>query len=273
MGRAVRDFEPFDDGLREDRLVALRGAAGICRGQPDQRLRHLPALEQEELDGARRTRSDTMINDPILAVAVRAARRAGSIIDRRRARPEAAAVARAGARRHRVAADTEAENAIIATLRAAFPGHAILGEETGEIVSQIRRRRAAPAALPLDRRSDRRHGQLRPRLSVLRGVDRAHPRQRHHARGRARSGPRRAVHGDPGQGRAAERRADPRLGLHALEEALVGTVFPTRASPKMPAYLPRLQRAGPALRRHTPRRRRARSISPTSPRVGSTASG
>ena len=34
-------------------------------------------------------------------------------------------------------ADTEAENAMIATLRAAFPDHAIVGKEAGEIVSQI----------------------------------------------------------------------------------------------------------------------------------------
>ena len=34
-------------------------------------------------------------------------------------------------------ADTEAENAMIATLRAAFPEHAIVGKEAGEIVSQI----------------------------------------------------------------------------------------------------------------------------------------
>src|SRR4029450_14004740 len=78
-----------------------------------------------------------MTNDPVLAVAVRAAHRASSVIldaarDLRR-RP-------AHAKDHAdiaTEAQTEAENAIIATLRAAFPDQAIVGAEAGEIVSQI----------------------------------------------------------------------------------------------------------------------------------------
>ena len=74
-----------------------------------------------------------MINDPVLAVAVRAARRAGSVIvdaarDLKRLPSHA--------KEHgdiAVAADNEAENAIVATIRAAFPEHAILGEESGHI--------------------------------------------------------------------------------------------------------------------------------------------
>src|SRR6185295_10586649 len=78
-----------------------------------------------------------MTNDPVLAVAIRAAHRASSVIldaarDLRR-RP-------AHAKDHgdiAAEAETEAENAIIATLRAAFPDQAIVGAEAGEIVSQI----------------------------------------------------------------------------------------------------------------------------------------
>jgi myo-inositol-1(or 4)-monophosphatase len=73
-----------------------------------------------------------MLNDPILAVAVRAARRAASVVldaARDLKRMPTHAREQAGIA---LAADTDAENAIIATLRAAFPGHTILGEETGE---------------------------------------------------------------------------------------------------------------------------------------------
>ena len=74
-----------------------------------------------------------MINDPVLAVAVRAARRAGSVI------VDAARDLKrlpAHSKEHAdivSAADNEAENAIVATVRAAFPEHAVLGEESGHI--------------------------------------------------------------------------------------------------------------------------------------------
>ena len=78
-----------------------------------------------------------MHRDPILAVAIHAARRAAALlVDVSRdlkplpshAKDRADLVGNA---------DTEAENAMIATLRAAFPEHAIVGKEAGEIVSQI----------------------------------------------------------------------------------------------------------------------------------------
>ena len=79
-----------------------------------------------------------MSNDPILAVADsrRPPRRRGA--RRRGARPQAPAGACEGPRATSSSnADAEAENAMIATLRAAFPEHAIVGKEAGEIVSQI----------------------------------------------------------------------------------------------------------------------------------------
>lgn len=78
-----------------------------------------------------------MSNDPVLTVAVRAARRAAAVIvdagrDLKRlpshAKQHAEIVGSAG---------VEAENAIIATLRAAFPDHGIAGRESGEILSRI----------------------------------------------------------------------------------------------------------------------------------------
>jgi len=74
-----------------------------------------------------------MTSDPVLAVATRAARSAAAVIvdagrDLKRlpahSRDQSEIVA---------SAESEAENAIVATLRAAFPDHAILGEESGHI--------------------------------------------------------------------------------------------------------------------------------------------
>jgi myo-inositol-1(or 4)-monophosphatase len=72
-------------------------------------------------------------NDPFLAVALRAARTAGSIV------VDAARDLRrlpAFSREHAdivTSADMEAQDAIIAAIRAAFPDHAILGRESGQI--------------------------------------------------------------------------------------------------------------------------------------------
>jgi len=72
-------------------------------------------------------------SDPVLAVAVRAARTAASIVvdaarDLKRlptfSKEQAGIVS---------GADMEAEDAIVATIRGAFPDHAILGEESGAI--------------------------------------------------------------------------------------------------------------------------------------------
>ena len=157
-----------------------------------------------------------MSNDPILAVAIHAARRAAAVLvdaarDLKR-RP-------AHAKDHADIvsnADAEAENAMIATLRAAFPEHAIVGKEAGEIVSQIAGgSRAGKNTLkwivdPLDGTVNFRHGF--PYYSV--SIALTHGNEVTHARG-ARSGPRRSLHGHQGQGRAAERHADPDLDLRA----------------------------------------------------------
>jgi len=176
-----------------------------------------------------------MINDPVLAVAVRAARRAGSIItDAARDLKRLASHAKA----HgdiASAADTDAEKAIIATLRAAFPGHAILGEETGE--TPATKPSGATAGCrwivdPIDGTANFVHGfpYYAVSIALTHGQDITH-----------------AVVHDPVhdelfiaiRGRGAQLNGAPiRVSAcTSLERALVGTVFPTPASPRMSTYL------------------------------------
>lgn len=71
--------------------------------------------------------------DPVLAVAIRAARTAGSILlDAARDLVRLPTFSKEHAQIVS-GADMEAEDAIVATLRGAFPDHAILGEESGHI--------------------------------------------------------------------------------------------------------------------------------------------
>ena len=179
-----------------------------------------------------------MINDPVLAVAVRAARRAGAVI------VDAARDLKrlpAHAKNHddiATNADTEAENAIIATLRAAFPAHAIVGEESGEIVSQIEGSDGGSRGTfqwivdPIDGTANFVHGF--PYYAV--SIALTHAGEVTHA-----------VVLDPVhdelftaiKGKGAQQNGTP---IHTstcvrLNNALVGTVFPTRSNPKMAAYL------------------------------------
>ena len=74
-----------------------------------------------------------MVDDITLSVAVRAVRRAASVlVDAARDLVRLPAHARNGADLL-AAAEAEAENAIVATVRASFPDHAVLGEASGAI--------------------------------------------------------------------------------------------------------------------------------------------
>src|SRR5687768_9813603 len=68
---------------------------------------------------------------PMLNTAVKAARRAGSIITRASRNLDIVAVREKAANDFVSEVDSEAERAIISTLREAYPGHAILAEESG----------------------------------------------------------------------------------------------------------------------------------------------
>jgi myo-inositol-1(or 4)-monophosphatase len=176
-----------------------------------------------------------MINDPILAVAVRAARRAGSvIIDAARDLKRLAAHAR---QQGEIAAtaDADAGKAIIATLRAAFPGHAILGGDAAETPA------IAPSGTadgyrwivdPIDGKANFIHGL--PHYAV--SIALTHGQEVTHA----------VIH-DPAhdelfmaiRSKGAQLNGAPVrvASCTALDRALVGTVFPEPASPAMSTYL------------------------------------
>ena len=69
---------------------------------------------------------------PMLNTAIKAARRAGTIINRASLDLERLNVARKGPKDYVTEVDRAAEEAIIDILRTAYPDHAILAEETGE---------------------------------------------------------------------------------------------------------------------------------------------
>jgi len=181
-----------------------------------------------------------MDKDPILAVAIHAARRAASVlVDVSRDLKRRPAHAKAKDQADIVInADTEAENAMIATLRAAYPEHAIVGKEAGEIVSQIAGgSRVGKNTLrwivdPLDGAVNFRHGY--PYYAV--SIALTHGNEVTHA---VVFDP---VHDDlfaAIKGRGAQLNGTPiRASIcMRLEEALVGTAMPAQGSARVAAYL------------------------------------
>ncbi len=174
-----------------------------------------------------------MTNDPVLAVAVRAARTAASILtdaarDLKRlptfSKEHGDIVS---------GADMEAEDAIVATLRAAFPAHAILGEESGHIEGAREGAGYKWIVDPLDGTVNFIHGFPYYAVSVALayGTEITH-----------------AVVLDPvhdelftavkGKGAFCNGTQINVSACLNLADALVGTVFPTRENPKLAAYLP-----------------------------------
>ena len=170
--------------------------------------------------------------DPVLAVAVRAARSAASVItDAARdllrlptySRDHGGIVS---------TADVEAEDAIVSTIRAAFPGHAILGEESGHIAGAREGAGYKWIVDPIDGTVNFIHGfpYYAVSIALVHGTEITH-----------------AVVYDPVHdecftavaGKGAFRNGAP-LGVSTctdLAHALVATVFPTRENPKLGAYL------------------------------------
>jgi myo-inositol-1(or 4)-monophosphatase len=174
-------------------------------------------------------------HDPVLAVAIRAAQAAASVI------ADAALDLKrlpTFSKQHGdivSAADMEAEDAIVATLRAAFPEHAILGEESGFIEGARDGGGYKWIVDPIDGTANFVHGFPYYAISIAlaRGTELTH-----------------AVVLDPvhnelftaAKGKGAFCNGTP-LRVSScldLENALVGTVFPTRGSPQLPSYLPLL---------------------------------
>ena len=172
------------------------------------------------------------MSDPSLAVAVRAARNAAAVIsdaaqDLKRLPTFAKAHGDIVS-----AADAEAENALVTTLSAAFPDHAVLGEE-GSVRGGNPDSSWRWIVDPIDGAANFTHGYPYYAISIAL----AHGSELTHA-----------VVLDPVRDElftAVKARGALLNGVAlrvsactALEQALVGTVFPTRDSPKLVAYLP-----------------------------------
>ena len=173
------------------------------------------------------------MSDPSLAVAVRAARNAAAVII-----DAAHDLTRlpTSSKEHgdiASAADAEAENAIVTTLSAAFPDHGIVGEEGGSHGGRNLDSTWRWIVDALDGSDNFVHAYPYYAISIAltHGSELTH-----------------AVVLDPlrdelftaikGRGALLNGVALRVSACTALENALVGTVFPERASPKLTAYLP-----------------------------------
>jgi myo-inositol-1(or 4)-monophosphatase len=171
-------------------------------------------------------------HDPVLAVAVRAARTAASILgDAARDLKRLPSFSKA----HGdvvTTADIEAADAIVATLRAAFPDHAILGEESGHIEGARDLAGYRWIVDPLDGTANFLHGfpYYAVSLTLIHGRDVTH-----------------SVVLDPvhdelftavkGKGAFCNGVAIGVSTCLSLDAALVGTAMPARDSPKLAAHL------------------------------------
>jgi len=176
-----------------------------------------------------------VINDPVLAVAVRAARRAGSVIvdaarDLKRlpahSKEHADIVA---------SAENEAENSIVATIRAAFPEHAVLGEESGHIEGARDGSGFKWIVDPVDGSENFAHGYpyFGVSIALAHGTEITHAVVLDPVRDELYT----AIRGKGAQLNGAPIRVS---SCMALEQALLGTVFPARKSPGLHDYLPLL---------------------------------
>lgn len=174
----------------------------------------------------------SVMADPVLAVAVRAARRAAAVLD------DASRDLRrlpTYSKEHgdiASAADAEAEQAIIATISAAYPDHGILGEESGE---KIVKPNAACRWIvdPLDGSMNFIHGYPYYAVSIALSQENSLT----HA---VVLDPRRDELFTAIRGKGAQLNGTPlrTSACTRMSDALIGTVLPTRKSPRLPRYLP-----------------------------------
>lgn len=171
--------------------------------------------------------------DPVLAVAVRAARRAAAVIGDASRDLKRLPTFSKGHGEIVSAAGKESGQAIVATISAAFPGHAILGEETGATAGAKSDSPYQWIIDPLDGTMNFVHGF--PYFAISIGL--AHGNELTHA-----------VVLDPVhdelftaiKGRGAQLNNAPirTSACTRMQDALVGTVVPTRKSPRLPRFLP-----------------------------------
>jgi myo-inositol-1(or 4)-monophosphatase len=175
--------------------------------------------------------SDT--SDPVLAVAIRAARRAASVvIDAARDLQRLPTFSK----EHgdiSTSADMEAEDAIIATIRSAFPDHAILGEESGNIKGAREGTGYKWIIDPIDGTANFVHGfpYYAVSIALAHGTEITHAVVLDPVHDELFT----AVKGKGAQCNGVAMRVSSCL---KLSDALLGTVFPTREHPKLIGYLP-----------------------------------
>jgi len=173
----------------------------------------------------------TNLSDPVLAVAVRAARRAASVI------VDAARDLRrlpTFAKEHNdivAAAQQDAQSAIVATISAAFPEHAIQGEDAIDVKPPAAGCNFRWMIDPLDGSSNFVHGYPYYAVSIAlaNAGDLTHTAVLDPNRDELFT----AIHGKGAQLNGAAIRVS---ACMRLEDALIGTVFPTRRNSRMRAY-------------------------------------
>ena len=171
--------------------------------------------------------------DPVLAVAIRAARRAASVVidaarDLQRLPTSSSERGDIG-----TSAGMEAEDAIVATIRVAFPDHAILGEESGNIVGAREGTGYKWIIDPIDGAVNFVHGfpYYAVSIALARGADITHAVVLDPVHDELFS----AVKGKGAQCNGVAMRVSSCLDL---SDSLLGTVFPDRDSPRLMEYLP-----------------------------------
>jgi myo-inositol-1(or 4)-monophosphatase len=171
-----------------------------------------------------------MIGDPVLAVAVRAARRAASVVvDAARDLKRLPTFSKEHLEIASSAGD-EARNAIVATIGAAFPEHEILSRDVPASTE------ASPykwIVEPIDGGANFAHGypHYSVTIALVHGTEVTHATVLDPLHDELYT----AVRGKGAQLNGAPIRVS---ACTRLEDALVGTVFPARGSGRMAAYLP-----------------------------------
>ena len=169
---------------------------------------------------------------PMLTTAVKAARRAGNIINRGARDLDLLTVTAKGPKDFVSEVDRAAEAAIVETLLATYPDHAILAEEGTAQGRECR----TPSTCGSSTRSTAR----RISCTAFRSIacrSRSRTRRRHAGRD-LRSGAQRPVHRVARTRRVPQRPPHPRLAsAQHLRECLIGTGFPFRDGSYLDTYL------------------------------------
>ena len=171
---------------------------GLRKGEKPRLQRHLPFNAGGYMPA---------VMHPMLNTAVKAARRAGTIINRASQNLDILAVTEKTANDYVSEVDRAAEQSIVRALLEAYPSHSVLAEESGA---------SRHFRISVDHRSARRHHEFSARLPAIRGVDRARAQGRAVAGGHLRSRAQRSFYGDARPRRLSQRQAPAHQQAHAI---------------------------------------------------------